>query len=259
MYYENKQYQRPVKRQLSTGNFNISVSYHSAHSRIPVHAHNLPYLCLSMSGTYSEISLKTSFIKPGSVVYRKAYYEHANHILNEDCVCLNMEVKNPDLFQNTAAFDTSSFERPININLSKLLISLKNNARTDVIDLQCFESLTTHINGNRSYGLAKWVSQIKDYIQSDPMQNISLEKLSKEVQLHPNYIIRKFKGITGYKLSEYLEKIRLEYAIRELMASGDKIGYIAVDSGFYDQSHMNRVFRKHLQTSPKVFREMLKG
>ena len=89
--------------------------------------------------------------------------------------------------------------------------------------------------------------------------NISLNKLTQEFHLHPNYIIRKFKEKTGYKLSEYLEKTRLECTIRKLINSKEKLGNIALDNGYFDQSHFNRVFKKHLSILPNQFKRILKG
>ena len=89
--------------------------------------------------------------------------------------------------------------------------------------------------------------------------NISLNKLTQEFHLHPNYIIRKFKEKTGYKLSEYLEKTRLECTIRKLINSKEKLGNIALDNGYFDQSHFNRIFKKHLSILPNQFKRILQG
>jgi AraC-like DNA-binding protein len=43
------------------------------------------------------------------------------------------------------------------------------------------------------------------------------------------------------------------------MQSDGKIGEIAIDSGFYDQSHFNRTFRKLLGVTPKQFRNYTRG
>ena len=46
---------------LRTENFNISLTNHSANSKISLHSHNKPYLCLLASGTYKEESNNTGF------------------------------------------------------------------------------------------------------------------------------------------------------------------------------------------------------
>jgi AraC family transcriptional regulator len=81
--------------------------------------------------------------------------------------------------------------------------------------------------------------------------------LSLEFSLHPNYIVRKFKEITGYKLSDYLTKIRLEHSVKQLIENEKNLTNIALESGFYDQSHFNRNFKKKLETTPSHFRKII--
>ncbi len=119
--------------------------------------------------------------------------------------------------------------------------------------------MLTHINISEKKGNLIWVKQIKERINDDPTAPLSLEKLSLDFGLHPNYIIRKFKEVTGYKLSEYLTKIRLENSIKNLILTESNITEIALDTGFYDQSHFNRNFKKHIASSPLHFRKVIKG
>ena len=90
-------------------------------------------------------------------------------------------------------------------------------------------------------------------------EKLSLNKFAQEFHLHPNYIIRKFKDKTGYKLSEYLEKIRFEHAIQEIVNSEEILRNIAFDNGYFDQSHFNKVFKKQLSITPSQFKKILKG
>jgi AraC-like DNA-binding protein len=44
--------------------------------------------------------------------------------------------------------------------------------------------------------------------------------------------------------------------VRRGGATGNPIGSIALDLGFYDQSAFNKLFRKHLGMSPRAYRRL---
>ena len=115
------------------------------------------------------------------------------------------------------------------------------------------------VNVFNGEGYIHWVKKVKELINDNPLETISLEKLSIEFSLHPNYIVRKFKEITGFKLSEYLTKIRLEHSVKQLLISKENITSIALENGIYDQSHFNRNFKKHIDTTPNNFRKVITG
>jgi len=254
-YYGVKQ------KNIITENFNISITQHDKNELIPNHSHNKPYLCLLLSGNYTENSNKTRMINTGDILYRQAGYEHSNEFNTNNNTCLNLELNNSDLFAltNNIQLPNSEFEKKISISMSKLLISINQDSDKDIMDLKCYETVLDYFENNKVKGKTKWINNVINYIQDNPTHKISLNKLAQEFKLHPNYIIRKFKEKTGYKLSEYLEKTRLEYTIQRIINSKEKIGTLAIDSGYFDQSHFNKVFKKHLSISPNQFKKILKG
>ncbi len=255
IYYGIKQ------KNIGTENFNVSITQHTNEELIPNHSHDMPYLCLLLLGNYTEKSFKKRIVNSGTILYRSANYEHSNEFNANKSVCLNLEFSNSELFATTNNFKFPSieFEKQISINISRLLVEINKGTDNDIINVICFETVLDYFECNDVKGKLKWINDVKNYIHDNPTKNISLDNLTKEFQLHPNYIIRKFKERTGYKLSEYLEKMRLENTIQEMINSNQKIGNIALDNGYFDQSHFNRVFKKHLTISPTKFKNILKG
>lgn len=246
---------------LRTENFNISLTNHSANSNISLHSHDKPYLCLLASGTYKEESNNADIITQGEVLYRTANYEHSNSFSNKGGLCLNIEINNYQHFTtlNELQLPIKVSKQKGTIELYKLLYGLKQGLSNDILNIYCYESMIAVINVFNSNGDINWVKKVKELINDNPLANISLDKLSMEFSLHPNYIVRKFKEVTGFKLSEYLTKIRLEESIRQLINNEENITSIALESGFYDQSHFNKNFKKQITTTPYHFRKIIKG
>jgi AraC-like DNA-binding protein len=246
---------------IKTESFNVSITNHPAKSEISTHAHAKPYLCLLASGIYKEESNTSNLITTGDVLYRTANYEHANRFSNQDSVCLNIEIDNESDFMSHNDFKLPLTQSKQNSSLEtyKVLYAVKHGLSNDLLNIYCYESMLAHVDAVSNSGDLKWIEQVKEYINDNPLSPISLQQLSLMFGLHPNYIVRKFKGVTGMKLSDYLTKIRLEYSISNLIMTDESLTKIALKSGFYDQSHFNRNFKKYLETTPKHFRKVITG
>jgi AraC-like DNA-binding protein len=208
---------------------------------------------------YKEESFKTYEIKNGCALFRSAYYEHSNQFSNQQGICLNVEVENPEeiMNHNEIQFPSFEFKPKGSSDIYRLLYAFQNDVPKDLLEIYCYESFSSYFSG-KNKGKQEWIDQVKDSINDNPVSNLSLHKLSSEFQLHPNYIIRKFKEVTGYKLSEYLMKIRLENSIQALINNRGKLTEIALNNGFYDQSHFIKNFRKYLNVTPTKFRNSVK-
>lgn len=242
--------------------FYISITRYHPKTKVEKHFHKKPYLCLLMNGLYEENRYKDSeIIKTGTTLFRPANHEHANNFSNDKGVCLNVEINKPSEFflQNNLKVANFRQQQKGSIDVYKLLFGIKNKLPKDVLNMYCYESIVSHFNNFEVKGNLNWVQLMKDTIRSNPFASISLTKLSLEFDLHPNYIVRKFKEVTGYKLSDYLNKIRIEESLTKLVSSKENLSNIAYDTGFYDQSHFNRNFKKHFSATPKEFRKVTKG
>ncbi|UAM98377.1 AraC family transcriptional regulator [Polaribacter litorisediminis] len=261
MNLEPNKYFGITTKSLKTESFNISLTNHLANSKISLHSHEKPYLCLLASGTYIEESNITDIIIQGEVLYRTANYEHSNSFSDKGGLCLNIEINNHQKFTtlNELHLPLKVSKQKGILEMYKLLYGIKRCLSNDIINIYCYESMIAVMNVFNGKGDINWVKKIKELINDNPLETISLDKLSIEFSLHPNYIVRKFKEITGFKLSEYLTKIRLEHSVKQLLISNENITSIALENGFYDQSHFNRNFKKHIDTTPNNFRKVITG
>jgi methylphosphotriester-DNA--protein-cysteine methyltransferase len=75
-----------------------------------------------------------------------------------------------------------------------------------------------------------------------------------EVGIHPAHLARTFRARYGRSIGDYVRRLRIERAAGELSDSSAAIAEIGLRAGFFDQSHLSRVFRDYTGQTPAAFR-----
>jgi AraC-like DNA-binding protein len=108
-----------------------------------------------------------------------------------------------------------------------------------------------------------WTNELKEIIQDQIDTNLamSLKTISKDMNMHPSYLSRVFsKYFDNLSFGEYIRKLRIEKAIQLLKEPEYSLSEIAYLTGFSDQSHFNRIFKKHTGMQPSIYKKtVLKG
>jgi AraC-like DNA-binding protein len=103
----------------------------------------------------------------------------------------------------------------------------------------------------RRSALAPWqLRRVTDFIEANCLRNIRLEELASLTGLSPSHFSHSFKASTGMAPHQWQMNARLDRAKQLLESRDQPLTTIAVETGFSDQAHFTRVFRKHLGTTP---------
>ncbi|NEP16422.1 MAG: AraC family transcriptional regulator [Leptolyngbya sp. SIO4C1] len=93
------------------------------------------------------------------------------------------------------------------------------------------------------------VRQVRDYLHDCYGENVSLQTLANQVQLKPLQLLRSFRKAIGLPPHAYLLQIRINQA-KALLRQGDPIVEVAGATGFADQSHLTRHFKRFVGVTP---------
>ncbi|HEV8504224.1 MAG TPA: chromate resistance protein ChrB domain-containing protein [Chitinophagaceae bacterium] len=103
-----------------------------------------------------------------------------------------------------------------------------------------------------------WAKELKEIIQDQIDTSITLKQLSKDLDINPAYLSREFsKYFNDLSFGDYIRKLRIEKAIEYLNTSNFSLTKIAYLTGFSDQSHFTRIFKKHTGQNPSIYRKKL--
>ena len=106
-----------------------------------------------------------------------------------------------------------------------------------------------------------WAKELKEIIQDqiDTNLSLSLKEVSQSLHVHPSYLSREFsKYFDDLTFGDYIRKLRIEKSIQLLKDSKHSLSEIAYLTGFSDQSHFNRIFKKVTGKNPSAYRKSLK-
>ncbi|MEU5162759.1 AraC family transcriptional regulator [Streptomyces sp. NPDC020875] len=90
---------------------------------------------------------------------------------------------------------------------------------------------------------------LRELLDSRISTGVSLDEAAGILRVHPTHLIRCFRQSYGLPPHGYLTGRRVDRA-RRLLLAGQRPAEVATAVGFYDQSHLNRHFTRHLGITP---------
>jgi AraC-like DNA-binding protein len=115
-----------------------------------------------------------------------------------------------------------------------------------------------YIKQNNSKKAPEWTKELKEMIQDqlDTNMSLSLQQVSDELEINPAYLSREFsKYFDNLSFGDYIRKLRIEKAIGLMNDTDYSLTEIAYLTGFSDQSHFNRIFKKQTGQNPSVYKK----
>jgi AraC-like DNA-binding protein len=95
---------------------------------------------------------------------------------------------------------------------------------------------------------------ILNYLSLNYNQSITLEALQKKFKVNKFKLQKSFKKSIGLTPLEYLTTIRIENS-KKLFYGNVPLVEIALESGFYDQSHFTNSFKKYVGVTPGDYKK----
>jgi AraC family transcriptional regulator len=105
----------------------------------------------------------------------------------------------------------------------------------------------------------RWLQAIALQVDDTFAARPRVEALARGAGVHPVYLARCFRRHYGTSITERVRERRVERAAGLLGASRTPLSAVAHQSGFADQSHLSRVFRRATGLTPGGYRALARG
>ncbi|KOX09943.1 AraC family transcriptional regulator [Micromonospora sp. NRRL B-16802] len=92
-------------------------------------------------------------------------------------------------------------------------------------------------------------TRLRELLDARTVEGVTLREAAELLHAHPTHLVRTFTHVHGLPPHSYLTGRRVELA-RRLLLAGQRPAEVAAATGFFDQAHLTRHFRRHLGVSP---------
>jgi AraC-like DNA-binding protein len=103
-------------------------------------------------------------------------------------------------------------------------------------------------------GKPDWLLRTEKSIHEHFTERLSVNDLAGHVHVHPAHLSVEFRKYHRCSIGDYIRDLRIKRACQQLVNSNQSLSEMALDSGFYDQSHFSRTFKQVIGMTPAQYR-----
>jgi AraC family transcriptional regulator len=262
-------YHGRCERRLSAAGLLLAERTYPPRLEIPPHTHERPYLCAILQGGYTETCAgkvwtctpRTLFLRPRGEPHADRFGEAGGRVFG-----IELGAGWPDRL----ASQPRTLERPAAFEgvCTGLARKLYREFRLDDAAAPLIaEGLVLEILGEAcrtaapasEAGAPLWLLQARDILHARFPQPPGLSAVADEVAVHPLHLARVFRRKFGCSVGEYVRRLRVEFACRQLARPDRSLVEIALEAGFCDQSQFCRIFKRHVGVTPSQYRREAGG
>lgn len=240
---------------------------HNSGESLPVHAHENAYFCTILEGNWQKRigDIKIDCI-PQKCIYHNPFEEHSDLFLNKSRV-FDIEIRNStieSLIGNSSEHPNYKiyFNDRVNwLNAHIYYEFIMNGNDSDLLFEELLINLLSitvknEIKFKKEKKIPCWLTGVKDYIDDNFSESICFNNLARQADVHPVHLVRSFKSAFNCNLGEYQRIARVKDACQKLIYTNLTLTEIANVTGFFDQSHFYRIFRKYTGMLPASYRSV---
>lgn len=248
---------------------------------IVTHAHREGHLIFYLSGARANVRVGDDLVQTDtSTAAAVGPWEQHNFELidaHEACLCLVLYIKPLWFLENSQSAEFAlSFGRP-RIQMTPDVVDWVKRLTSLLLDggsqhlfdgylyrttMQCFEQ--SWQDSNRSSVLSAAKTRFTDYrvrrslrlMQENYTEEVEVEWLAREVGLSRPHFFKLFKKQMGITPNLYLNTLRAEQAIEDLMTTEKSVTEISYDLGFSSQASFTRFFSSNVGIPPSDYRRV---
>lgn len=260
-----------ILKRSKVSDFTLTEALYPAGLTLSKHSHEGASFSFVLKGRYTEkYGNKFRQCEPSKVIYLPSGETHSDNFLSVGARALHVEI---DLQwqmrfgkSTTLLADSTDFHGGI---IAPLFYKLYQEfgAKTDGATPLAIEglileiiaaSLRNTIKRTTKNERVRDLERARDFLHAHFAGPNSLSRIAELTGMQPTYLARAFRQRYGCTVGEYVRRLRIEFACRELSDSKKPLAFIAQNAGFFDQSHFSKTFKLLMGQSPAAYRKLLR-
>lgn len=101
------------------------------------------------------------------------------------------------------------------------------------------------------------VRNVMNYVTLHLSEKLTISVIAAYFQKNPSYLSEQFHKETGESLTEFIQKERMQTAIRYFNTTNLSVAEVAGNVGIHDFGYFPRLFKKHIRRTPSQYKRMV--
>ncbi|HEX8247943.1 MAG TPA: AraC family transcriptional regulator [Pyrinomonadaceae bacterium] len=263
----DKKFEGVLFKKREVASFSLLELSYSPGIEIPMHAHEQANFCMPIEGGCAEIyGRKVREFTPFSLNFLPPQQAHSFKASNGGMRAFSIDIAPPwlermreySLKVEDSVYCSSGILVQLQMRLYHEFQNMDDASPLAVegIALEMLAEASRHqvINKDGGGKVPYWLKQARAIVHEEFSLHLSLDAIAQAVEVHPVHLARMFRKYYRCTIGEYVRRVRIENACRQLMTTETPLTEIALACGFSDQSHFNRIFKHQKGMTPSEYR-----
>lgn len=254
-------YSGNILRSRSGQNYITSITHYSRENyNNKLHEHENAHFSFMINGGCVERKKLEYELLPGNVTYYDAGEKHQVTKVVKDSTRINLEFD--ETFFKLYRLSNNHMRAAVYKNPESRFLLMK--VYRELIVNDTFSDLSIHMLllqltvpkfvSQTEDSKPDWLAIIDEYLRCTLDRKLTLNELSDICKLHPVTLSKQFPIYFNCTLGQYKRKLMVEKALPMVISSELTLCEIALECGFFDQSHFTRTFKQLIGVSPINYR-----
>lgn len=231
-------------------------------TRLTAHEHETAFFALSLCGGYEETTGGVTYeYGPGSALFHGAGEEHAVRIGGEAVRCFVVEVDGAAVEERFGCTVPASTPRPAGeapAILSAMYREFRVGDASAALSLQglLLQLIATvsRDGEHERFGRPAFIDHLEHFLRANFQSQLTLDQIASSLGVPAARLSAAFRRSCGLSIAEEQRRLRIEFACRRMLDPSLTLAEIALESGFADQPHFSRAFRRVKGVTPARYR-----